>query len=63
MITDTEDFTVTEDGMRALVETCYALHQAVALLTARIDALSEAAVITGHRLDEVESAFRPVHLF
>lgn len=62
MGTDTE-FTVTEDGMRALVETCHGLYQEVALLSARLDAAVEALVIQGHRLDEVEAATGLVHTF
>lgn len=52
------DFSVTEAGMRACVETMHALHQAVAVAQAQIEALGEAFVMFDARLELLEENAR-----
>lgn len=57
-----DEFTITEAAFRAVIEGYSTAYQAIAVLEARIDALNEAYVIQGHRLDHVEDALRSLTL-
>jgi hypothetical protein len=49
----TDEFAITEDAFRAVIETCYGLHQAVAELSRSIEAANEALVIMAHEINDI----------
>jgi hypothetical protein len=49
----TDEFTITEDGFRAVIETVYGLNQAVAELSRSVEAANEALVIMAHEITDL----------
>jgi uncharacterized coiled-coil protein SlyX len=50
---DTDEFSVTEAGMRACIETIYGLNQAVAELSRAVEAANEAIIILSHEVEDI----------
>lgn len=51
----TQEFTVTEAGMRACVETLHTMSHAITELSRQIEAANEAIVILSHELDDIRT--------
>jgi len=51
---ETQEFTVTEAGMRAVLETMTTMSHALTEMSRQLDALNEAIVILAHRVDDIE---------
>lgn len=52
---DTQEFTVTEAGMRAVLETMTTMSHAMTELSRQMDAANEALVILSHELDDIRT--------
>jgi hypothetical protein len=52
-----EDFQVTEAGMRACVETIFTMNQGMAELSNQFLAMQEQLIILAHEVDDLRQAF------
>ena len=53
-VMETQEFNVTEAGMRAVLETMTTMSHAMTELSRQLDAANEALVILAHRVDDIE---------